>query len=168
MPNDWEEIYREHYQRVTRLCRMMLADAHEAKESAQEVFVRALEHYRSTGAPNNWAAWLTRVAVNACHDRRRSGWWKWWFGRVDEFRDSDHKSSTVDAERQTQGREQYRIIWHEFRKLPSRQQQIFILRYVEGYTTAEAANLLQIESGTVKRHLFRAVQRLRTVLKEDA
>ena len=75
-PNNWDRVYRDHYPRVLRLCRMMLSDANEAEESAQEVFVKAMEHYRVDGAPDNWEAWLTRVAVNACRDRRRSGWWR--------------------------------------------------------------------------------------------
>ncbi len=68
-PNNWDQIYREHYPRIARLCRMMLTDDDDARETAQEVFIKALEYYRSDHAPNNWAAWLTRVAVNACHDR---------------------------------------------------------------------------------------------------
>lgn len=166
-PNNWDQIYREHHPRITRLCRMMLTDDDEARETAQEVFVKALEHFRSAGAPNNWTAWLTRVAVNACHDRRRSGWWKWWYRRVDEFDDAEHTSPAIGAERQAQGRETSRIIWTEFRKLPPRQREVFILRYVEEYTTAEVAELLHLDSGTVKRHLFRAVQRLRIALKDQ-
>lgn len=165
-PNNWDEIYREHHPRVTRLCQMMLSNRDEAQETAQEVFVKALEHYRSDGAPNNWAAWLTRVAVNTCHDRLRSGWWKWWHRRVDEFRDTEHHSPAIGAERRVQGREVSRMIWNEFRKLPQRQREVFTLRYVEEYTTSEVAELLQLDPGTVKRHLFRAVQRLRTGLKE--
>src|SRR5579883_2115730 len=153
-PNNWEQVYREHHPRVSRLCHMMLSDAHEAEETAQEVFVKALEHYRGDGAPDNWAAWLTRVAANACHDRRRSGWWRWWFRRVDEFRETEHSGIGTDAERQTQRREQSRIIWSEFRRLPERQRQAFLLRYVEGYTTSQVAEMLEIDSGTVKRHLF--------------
>ncbi len=167
-PNNWDQIYRQHHPRIVRLCRMMLSDASEAEESAQEVFVKALEHYRAEGAPNNWAAWLTRVAANACHDRRRSGWWRWWFRRVDEFREADHPSPGIDAERQALGREQQRRIWGEFRRLPERQRQTFMLRYIEGYTTTETAELLQLDSGTVKRHLFRAVQRLRIALRENS
>jgi RNA polymerase sigma factor (sigma-70 family) len=167
-PNNWDQIYREHHPRITRLCRMMLADVEEARETAQEVFVKALEHYRSHGAPNNWAAWITRVAVNTCHDRRRSGWWKWWYRRVDEFRDTEHHSPAIGAELQAQGREMYRIIWTEFRKLPARQREVLVLRYVEEYTTSEVAELLHLAPGTIKRHLFRAVQRLRTALKDKA
>jgi len=165
-PNNWDQIYREHHPRILRLCRMMLSDDDDARETAQEVFIKALEHYRSDGAPNNWAAWIKRVAVNACHDRRRSGWWKWWYRRVDEFRDTDHPSPAIGAERQAQGREMSRLVWTEFRKLPARQREVFTLRHIEEYTTSEVAELLQLDSGTVKRHLFRAVQRLRAVLKD--
>jgi RNA polymerase sigma-70 factor (ECF subfamily) len=167
-PNNWDQVYRDHHPRIARLCRMMLSDDDEAQETAQEVFVRALDHYRADGAPDSWAAWLTRVAVNACHDRRRSGWWRWWYRRVDEFQDSDHQSPAPGAERVALGRELYRVVWSEFRKLPARQREVFILRHIEEYTTGEVAELLQLDPGTVKRHLFRAVQRLRAALKDHA
>ena len=46
-----------------------------------------------------------------------------------------------------------------------RQQEVFALRHVEGFSTAEVAETLDLSTGSAKRHLFRAVQRLRDALQ---
>ncbi len=51
-----------------------------------------------------------------------------------------------------------------FRQLPARQREAVVLRYVEGWSTREVADELGVTTGSVKRHLFRAVQRLRAAL----
>ncbi len=63
--------------------------------------------------------------------------------------------------KETQGR-----IWHAFRKLSKRQQEVFALRRIEGLSTEEVAEMFGMATGSVKQHLFRAVRRLRCVLGE--
>jgi RNA polymerase sigma-70 factor (ECF subfamily) len=76
-PTRYEELYRLHYLRVVRLCGLLLADPHEAEDVAQEVFVKLLQASKTETRVMAWEPWLTRVTVNACRDRRRSGWWRW-------------------------------------------------------------------------------------------
>src|ERR671935_1513804 len=75
---EYEGLYRTHYTRLVRLCRLWLDDPHEAEDVVQEVLLKLLEVLRGPYRPAAWEPWLTRVTRNACHDRRRSGWWKWW------------------------------------------------------------------------------------------
>jgi RNA polymerase sigma factor (sigma-70 family) len=44
---------------------------------------------------------------------------------------------------------------------------VFVLRYLEGWSTEEVAKILRISEGSVKNHLFRAVHHLRRVLKNN-
>jgi RNA polymerase sigma-70 factor (ECF subfamily) len=57
-----------------------------------------------------------------------------------------------------------RRIREAFRALPTRQREVFALRYVEESSTAEVAAALGLSPGSVKRHLFRAIRRLRSAL----
>jgi len=68
----YEELYKVHYRRVQRLCRLLLQNVSEAEEVEQEIFLKMLRQYRAESWPTDWRAWLTRVTVNACHDRQRS------------------------------------------------------------------------------------------------
>ena len=162
---DYELLYRQHQARILRLCQMMLSDPEEAAEVCQEVFFKAFRQYRSNNQPEKWSPWLTRVAVNACHDRRRSWWWRW-LRKSEEFVDADFADRGATPEQTFAGREQARKIWESFQQLSPRQREVFVLRHLEGWSTDEVAEALNLSNGSVKRHLFRAVRELRETLGE--
>lgn len=181
-PVGYEDLYRAHYSRVLRLCRQLLQDTCEAEDVAQEVFLKLFRAQQSPHRSMAWGPWLTRVAVNACHDRQRSGWWRWWRaprrgdrGKAmsDEVLSAAALLATRDEqpltlEEEVLSREARRRIWQAFQELPSRQQEVFVLRYQEGWTTAAVADALGVSAGSVKRHLFRAVRHLRLTLGDRA
>jgi RNA polymerase sigma-70 factor (ECF subfamily) len=168
----YEQLYRLHYPRVMRLCRLLLADAHEAEDVAQEVFVKFWQASQTETRAMAWEPWLTRVAVNACRDRRRSAWWKRWRAArhtadVDAPFLLERSSSGPTPEEEALSREMLGRIWQVFRKLPARQQEVFALRYIEGWSTEAVGEALRLSTGSVKQHLFRAVQRLRAEIGEE-
>jgi RNA polymerase sigma-70 factor, ECF subfamily len=172
-PACFEDLYRVHYPRIVRLCGLLLAHPHEAEDVAQEVFVKLLQASKTETRPMAWEPWLTRVTVNACRDRRRSGWWKWW--RAPRYTASDDVSSVLEhisagptPEEEALSREVCGRIWQIFRELPARQQEVFALRYLEGWSTDAVAEALGLSIGSVKQHLFRAVHRLRAAIGEEA
>jgi RNA polymerase sigma-70 factor (ECF subfamily) len=162
---DYDQIYREHQQRVRRLCRLLLADSDEADDVAQEVFLKLLRAHRPNRRPVAWGAWLNRVTINACRDRRRTRWWRLWRGDFREFHEADFPHGERTPEEEALGEEKRSAIWRAFSRLPGRQREVFALRYLEGCSTEETAEALGVSSGSVKRHLFRAVRQLRLVLR---
>ena len=160
----FESLYEAHSAKVKRLCRLLLKNAAEAEETGQEIFLKMFKQYQAEIWPADWSAWLIRVTVNACHDRRRSAWWKWWQSCEGEVRLADYPSSVRTPEQEALGREEQTRIWGAFRGLSARQQEVFVLRYLEGWSTDQIAETLAITSGSVKIHLFRAVRSLRTSL----
>ncbi len=162
---DYEQIYAAHRARVVRLCHLLLGDADEAQEVSQEVFLKLHRALSSDGAAIAWGPWLRTVAVNACRDRRRSRWWRW--GRTsEEFVDDQHPDHGLTPEQSAINSETRLRIWQAFRGLSPRQREVFALRHLEGWSTDEVATTLEMSSGTVKRHLFRAVQHMRRSLGE--
>jgi RNA polymerase sigma-70 factor, ECF subfamily len=157
-----EMLYEEHHQRIGRLCLMMLGNPEDARDVAQEVFLKALQQRKDADEPRDWSAWLTRVAVNACHDRRRSGWWKWWQRDGRELTDADLVATGPENEAV---RAQQRIaIWRGVRTLTDSQRHVFVLRQIEGWSTQETAEALNLSVDSVKLHLFRAMRRMRKAL----
>ena len=57
-------------------------------------------------------------------------------------------------------------MWQAVAQLPARQRAVIVLRYYEGLSEAEIAEVLDIRPGTVKSQSAAAVARLRTVLGE--
>jgi len=160
-PPGCEELCRTHYARVAQLCRLLLVDRHEAEEVAQEVFLKLVKECQTHSEILSWEAWLTRVTINACRDRRRSAWWKWWRERHAEFHEAEFPSDHLTPEEHILSREQQERIWHLFRALSPRQREVFVLRRLEGLSSEEVAQVLGLTSGSVKRHLFHAIRRLR-------
>jgi RNA polymerase sigma-70 factor, ECF subfamily len=167
VPPTLDILYRSHRDGVFRLCRLLLADTDEAADAVQDVFLRVERAFR-TAPPDDWTAWITRVTVNVCRDRRRSGWWRWWRRRGVEL-DADETAGSAETPEHEAVRRQERVrVWTALRRLPARQREVFVLRYLQGFTTADVAAALGIASGSVKRHLFRAVHALRRALGEPS
>ena len=160
-----DALYRAHQQRIVRLCRMLLGNPEDADEVSQEVFLKMLNQRAQGLEPADWRAWLTRVAINACHDRHRSGWWKWWKRDGRELLDTD--LTARDTVHEVISHEQTDALWLAFRKLTARQQEVFILRQVEGWSTRETAQSLELSEQAVKLQLFRAMRRLRDALRSQ-
>jgi RNA polymerase sigma factor (sigma-70 family) len=145
----------------------VLGDPHEAEEVVQEVFMKAWQASAGVAAPLDWPAWLTRVAINACRDRRRAGWWMRFrrdSQRVEDLGLPGDGASPADA---AASEDMRRRIWAALRRLPARQREVFVLRYVEELSTAEVAAVLALSAGSVKQHLFRAIHRLRRALGDS-
>jgi RNA polymerase sigma-70 factor (ECF subfamily) len=159
-----DTLVAAHYGRLRRLCRLLLGDPQEAEDVVQEVFLKAHETTWLGRDPVQWGAWLTRVAVNACRDRRRAGGWmhlRFRSSRLDEMTLVAETPAPSDAAISADTR---RRIWAAFRELPPRQQEVFALRYIEEQSTPDVAVALGLSPGSVKRHLYRAVRHLRRAL----
>jgi RNA polymerase sigma factor (sigma-70 family) len=159
-----DTLVAAHHGRLRRLCRVLLGDPQEAEDVVQEVFLKAHEAACLGRAPEQWGAWLTRVAVNTCRDRRRAGGWM----RL-RFRSRSLDTVTLVAPIPAPsdaaiGEETRRRIWAAFRELPRRQQEVFALRYLEEQSTPDVAATLGLSPGSVKRHLYRAIRHLRRAL----
>ena len=165
-PVSYEALYTAHYGEVLRLCRLLLANHHDAEEVTQEVFLKAHQKQQNMDATAlmSWRPWLVRVSINACRDRRRSGWWRWFYSPKGEYHEADYASSPRTPEQTLLSRETEGHIWHAFQQLSARQQEVFALRYVDEWSTEQVAEMLGITTGSVKRYLFRAVQHLRRAL----
>jgi RNA polymerase sigma-70 factor (ECF subfamily) len=162
---NYEELYGAHRPRIVRLCRLLLSDPDEAHDVSQEVFLKMLHQLSTSGDTVAWGPWLNRVAVNACRDRRRSAWWKSWRAEAHGFEEAAFANDAPTPEQAVLGAEKRREIWGAFRKMPARQREVFALRFLEGCSTEDTAEVLGVTGGSVKRHLFRAVQHMRVTLR---
>ncbi len=170
-PVDFGSLMAAEQTRIYLLCLKMLRNSDEADSATQDVFVeayRALE--RSDGrAIQEPAKWLTRVALNSCCDRLRSRRWLFWQRRVSgEDQEAVLRltpASGLSPEDALMARETARRIGDSLHKLSARQRVIFLLRFDEGYTLAEIAEVLDLDPGTVKAHMARALKKLREELR---
>lgn len=160
----YHDLYVQHRARVTRLARTLLRDPHEAEEVEQEVFLKLFHRLEIGPGQASWSGWIVRVTVNACRDRRRSGWWRLWRETSDELDEGRLRGAGASPEDAALAGEVRRRVWRACERLPARQREVFVLRQVEGFSTEETAEMLGLHPGSVKRHLYRAIVRLRAAI----
>jgi RNA polymerase sigma-70 factor (ECF subfamily) len=158
--------------RIFLLCRRMLQDPDEADSATQDVFLkafRALNKAEPT-ALENPGKWVAKIAVNTCLDRLRSRAWKIWRRRPapdDEMLILEMTAEqSPDAEAQLFAKQIQRRLDAALGRLSARQRAVFTLRHYEDLSLEEIAGVLDLDLGTVKVHLFRAIGKLREELKD--
>jgi RNA polymerase sigma-70 factor (ECF subfamily) len=160
--------------RIFLLCRRMLQDPDEADSAVQDVFLKAYKAMTKEGNDldqlDNPGKWVTRIAVNTCLDRLRSKSWKIWQRRpapADEEVILQMTSGTEpDAERLLFSQQIQHRLELALSKLSDRQRAVFSLRHYEALPLEEIATVLKLDVGTVKAHLFRALNKMREELKD--
>jgi RNA polymerase sigma-70 factor (ECF subfamily) len=158
--------------RVFLLCRRMLQDPEEADSAAQDTFFKAWQALKRPESKNldDPGKWLTRIAVNTCLDRLRSRRWQFWRKRPKAEDESVMLSLAADpkpnAEDQVFARQIAQRLTRALTRLSLRQRAAFTLRHYEDRSLGEIAEILNMNIGTVKVHLFRATEKLREELHD--
>ncbi len=158
--------------RVYGLCQRLLRDSDEADSATQDVFLKAYTALckEDAKALDDPARWLTRIAVNTCLDRLRSQRWRFWRRRPSQ-QDEEMilrlaSSARPEAEdRYFAGQIRMRLET-ALEKLSPRQRATFTLRHYDDLSLEEIGNLLDLDIGTVKAHMHRAVVKLRHELRD--
>ncbi len=158
--------------RVFLLCRRMLQDAEDADAATQDTFLKAWLALKQPESKqlDDPGKWLTRIAVNTCLDRLRSRRWQFWRKRPKAEEESAilnlAAATAPNAEDQVFARQIAQRIGNALTRLSVRQRAVFTLRHYENRSMAEIAEILDMNVGTVKVHLFRATEKLREELHD--
>ena len=158
--------------RVFLLCRRLLQDPEDADAATQDTFLKAWQALNRKDSKDlqDPGKWLTRIAVNTCLDRLRSRRWQFWRRRPEPENEATilamTRDSTPDAEDRIFAGQIAGRLASAVEKLSARQRAVFTLRHYEDRSLAEIAELLRLDVGTVKMHLFRAIAKLRGELHE--
>lgn len=161
----FEILMRRHNERVYRAARAVLGDDSEAEDVMQQAYVNAFVHLRQFDGRAAFATWLTRIAVNEAiaRARRRSRWRPLDEAEGDVTGGSDSNRS---PERQAFAGELRVLLETAIDALPPGCREAFVLRQVEGLSTAETAECLGISEDAVKTRLSRSRALLRRRLTE--
>jgi RNA polymerase sigma-70 factor (ECF subfamily) len=168
---DFSAWMRTEQRRVFLLCQRMLGEADEADSATQDIFLKAYKSMCQEGQrPDDPARWLTRVAVNTCLDKLRSRRWQFWRKRPTAADEAlilaMTPSGLPDAERMALSKEIASRLGLALEKLSARQRAVFTLRHYEQKSLDEIGELLDLDTGTVKAHMARALVKLREELKD--
>lgn len=157
---------------IYRLAHKILENEQDADDVLQETFIKAFRHVGDFDGRSSIGTWLYRIATNeALMQLRRQ---KHVTVSIDETSDQDDEFQAprqiVDwcclPEEEMMSVEARRHLEKAVHELPESLRVVFVLRDIEGLSTAEAAQVLNISEMALKTRLSRARLRLRELLSE--
>ncbi|HIT34308.1 MAG TPA: RNA polymerase sigma factor [Candidatus Faecousia intestinigallinarum] len=153
----WEELYRLHYQEL--LAKGMAGCHHRelAEDVVQETFVKALQNadiFEDLSASQR-RAWLFRTMKNLLCDRYRRA-------ALEQQYTQEQTETAWIQEPGFQSVENALLL----ASLSAEEQMLLQLRFEEGYTAAELAEMLGIPAGTIRSKLSRSRKILKKALEE--
>lgn len=160
-------IYQE---RAVRVAYSFLGNFEDARDIAQDAFIKAHEKISSFKAESRFYTWFYRILVNLCKDFLRKKKVRrcisFFTGQNSEDKDRDEMAARVlspakDAGEALVDQELGEKILSAMAVLPARQKSIFMLRYLDGLSLAEIGETLNISEGAVKAHLWQAGQKMK-------
>ncbi|MEO5812609.1 MAG: RNA polymerase sigma factor [Rhodanobacter sp.] len=159
--------------RALRMAEFQLRHHEDAMDAVQDAMLRLVKHYRdkpaAEWAPLFWGI-LRRRVVDLQRRRKVRSIVVGWLGGKDSDGDdmptwepADHGPGPVDR---LQDAQSWADLTTALQQLPRRQREAFMLRMLEGLDVAETARAMACSEGSVKTHLFRAMQHLRVQLED--
>lgn len=169
----FEAIVRRHNQRIFRLVRSVIKNDGDAEDVVQEAYVRAYSKLATYRGPGKFGAWLGRIAVNEALDRWRS---RQKIVFLEDKTSAEERAphwteimqdDRPSPERLAMSQEIKPHIEDAIDTLPQEFRTVFMLRAVDGASTTETAEILDIPVATVKTRYHRARKLLRTHLDRE-
>ena len=153
-------------QRAYRLAWSVLRDAEEARDLAQEAFIRIYQAAGTFDGRSKFSTWFYRVLLNLCLDhKRKHKWWRQVFARPGEDDDGADPVARVaappsDPVERLDREQMMKRLTAEVERLSPQQRGAVVLQ-LEGLATSEIAEVLGCSEATVRVHLHRALATLR-------
>ena len=150
-----------------RLCR----NHADAEDLSQEVFIKVFQKIEQFREEAKIQTWIYRIASNAFIDKKRrkvfmlndAGTFNEGMQQVDAAMIQTPESD-ITPDRQTESSITQKHIDHAMERLSEKEKTAFILKHYEGLAIKEIAAIFKTSDGTVKSHLFRAIQKLQSAL----
>jgi len=165
--DDIETVVALHQPRVFRFLLAQLHDRDAAETLTQETFLRAWSARASFREDCSVATWLIHIALNLARDHTRTGRFRFWKRISTSAVDVAEVAATIpnrdgSAESHLIAQQRIKLIWETVADLSPRQRTIFLLRFLEEMDIPEIASVTGLPLGTVKSHLYRALNIIRT------
>ena len=157
-----EKAFLEHHELVYKAAFRITGNASDAEDVLQTLFLRLVRREWAPDPECGWPAYLHRAAINIALDitrvRSRQIQMDDTQMHVPENRPDPHREHTATELRQ--------YFTAALSELNATAAEMFVLRYIEGYSIHEIANVLKTSKGTVAVTLFRTRTRLRKSMQK--
>lgn len=142
-------LFERYKKGIFNLCLRMLGKYEEAEDITQDIFVKVYENLNSFKGESSFKTWLYRIGTTTCIDslRKRKSFWNY-LSKMTKMNEQKIENIPEYGEKE----------WVQkiLKTLPENQRLMLILRYVQGFSSKETAEILNCSEGSLKVKLFRA------------
>ena len=156
----FDELMIRYERQIYRLCYRFTSNADDARDLAQDVFIKAFEHLADFRKESSLKTWLYRIATNHCINHVKANTQQ--FVEVTDTIRQTTRHGAGELEEKEQ-REHFRQM---VKKLPPKQRAILELRIHEQLSYEEIASMSNRSVSTIKASVFFALEKLRKLVKE--
>jgi len=157
---DWNDLYRTTFPELVRFLHRKVWDAEQARDLAQEAFVRALQH-----EPRKPRAWLFQVAANLARDEARTVIRRKKHLVLLKAESESREDSVQDPASELAERERWAVVREALDALSEKDREALLL-WDAGQSYTEIADELGLAVGAVGTTLARARRRLSEAYNE--
>lgn len=154
----FEEFADTRLAAVLRFAGVLTGDRGLAEDVVQEVLIRAHARWRKIGRLDHPESYIRKMIVNEFISAKRRIWRLIPTEQPADVAGPDHASRHAERD----------ALLAELGKLPRRQRAVLVLRYYEGLSDHEIAEVLGCTPGTVRGYASRAIATLRVELRAPA
>lgn len=163
----FERIMLATEHRVVSIAWRMLGNREDARDAAQEVYLRVFRYLERFRAGEDFRAWLYRITINACHDfvRKRRVPELVQFVEIDFDQEGAALESSrpgTDPESLAVQQQQLALLRRALQSLPAKERAALVLRDLEGFSTEEVAQALGSRPVTVRSQVSSARAKIKT------
>lgn len=154
----FEEIVMRYEAMIARVIISMVGNNGDADDIGQEVFIRFYSSMSSFKGNSKLSTYLAKIAINLSINfiNRRS---KKWLTTIDEYNDEMLRSEDQYNKEDLKG-----LIQYALNKLETEYRAVVVLRSIQGFSTKETAEILNIPQGTVLSRQSRGHTKLKEIL----
>ena len=159
----FEQIVVRHERRVLTLSWRLLGTMEDAQDAAQEVFLRTFKYLHRFDTQKPFEPWIVRMTVNVCRDlgRQRQQRGSVLVDAGEEFDRAEQQDRRSDPHSELNAEQQRQLLRRALADLPEKERTAFVLRDIEGMTTAETAEALGSSEATIRSQISSARLKIR-------
>lgn len=160
------ELYDRYVDQVYRYVYYRVASTQLAEDLTSETFLRALRRIGSfTWQGRDVGAWFVTIARNLIADHYKSGRYRLEL-TTDDVTESGASPSVSGPESEVLEAMQNKVLLEAVKQLNAEQQECIVLRFLQGLSVAETAQVMGKNDGAIKALQYRAIRTLGRLLPE--
>jgi RNA polymerase sigma-70 factor (ECF subfamily) len=160
----YEELVTEYRERVYRVAWRILRDDESAEDAAQEAFIKVFRHIGRFEGRSSLYTWIYRITVNIALNKLKRDRFRQMLPLGDLPR--RERRPSADPARMAESSEIGERVSEAVAALPDKQRTVFTLKFYEGMSHKEIANVVGCSEGTSKANYFHAIRKLRKLLED--